>query len=77
MDLGLRHNKKGYNEIHSRIGRKFFELDGNNANDIYAICIANGLNDKQKINEVVSEASKYEFDLRRTKKAIHSKKRQG
>ncbi len=26
MRMGLRYDKKGYNEIHSRIGRKFFEL---------------------------------------------------
>jgi dephospho-CoA kinase len=75
MDLGLRHNKKGYNEIHSRIGRKFFELDGTNANDIYTICVANGLNDKQKINEVITDAGQCDFDLRRVKKSIHRVKR--
>jgi DNA transposition AAA+ family ATPase len=75
MDLGLRHNKKGYNEIHSRIGRKFFELDGTTANDVYAICIANGLNDKPKINEVIKDAETCDYDLRRVKKSIHRVKR--
>jgi DNA transposition AAA+ family ATPase len=77
MDLGLRHNKKGYNEIHSRIGRKFFELDGTTANDMYAICTANGLNDNKKINSVVKDAETCNFDLRRVKKSIHRVKRQG
>jgi Cdc6-like AAA superfamily ATPase len=75
MDLGLRHNKKGYNEIHSRIGRKFFELVGVNANEVYAICVANGLNDKQKINTVITDAGQCDFDLRRVKKSIHRAKR--
>jgi DNA transposition AAA+ family ATPase len=75
MDLGLRHNKKGYNEIHSRIGRKFFELDGTTANDVYSICISNGLNDKSKINEVIKDAETCDFDLRRVKKSIHRIKR--
>jgi len=75
MDLGLRHNKKGYNEIHSRIGRKFFELDQTTANDVYAICAANGLKDKAKINEVIRDAETCDFDLRRVKKSIHKVKR--
>jgi DNA transposition AAA+ family ATPase len=77
MDLGLRHNKKGYNEIYSRIGRKFFCLDGTNANDVYAVCVANGLSDKKKINEVIADAGQCDFDLRRVKKSIHKVKRQG
>ena len=75
MDLGLRHNKKGYNEIHSRIGRKFFQLDHTTANDVYAICAANGLKDKVKINEVIKESETCDFDLRRVKKSIHRIKR--
>jgi DNA transposition AAA+ family ATPase len=75
MDLGLRHNKKGYNEIHSRIGRKFYQLDQTTANDVYAICAANGLKDKAKINEVIKDAESCDFDLRRVKKSIHRVKR--
>ena len=75
MDLGLRHNKKGYNEIHSRIGRKFFDVDQTSANDVYAICIANGLTEKSKINEVIKDAETCDFDLRRVKKSIHRIKR--
>jgi DNA transposition AAA+ family ATPase len=75
MDLGLRHNKKGYNEIHSRIGRKFYQLDQTSANDVYSICMANGLKEKTKINEVIKDAETCDFDLRRVKKSIHRVKR--
>jgi dephospho-CoA kinase len=75
MDLGLRHNKKGYNEIHSRIGRKFFQLDQTSAGDVHSICVANGLKDKVKINEVIRDAETCDFDLRRVKKSVHRVKR--
>ncbi len=77
MSMGLRYDKKGYNEIHSRIGRKFFELERTNANDVYAICVANGLTDRKGIAEVVRDAEQYDFDLRRVKKGVHRVKRMG
>ena len=45
MDAGLRYNKKGYKEINSRIGRRFFDVSPTEENDIYAICQANNLTD--------------------------------
>lgn len=75
MKMGLMYDKKGYNEIHSRIGRKFFELERTSANDVYAVCVANGLTDKKLISEVVRDAEQYDFDLRRVKKSIHRVKR--
>lgn len=71
MAMGLRYNKCGYNEIHSRIGRKFYELEPTAPHDIYAVCMANGVTDKSRISEVVKDAEEYEFDLRRVKKNIH------
>ena len=71
MAMGLRYNKCGYNEIHSRIGRKFFELERTDAHDVHAVCVANGVIDKGKISEVVRDSEEYEFDLRRVKKSIH------
>lgn len=71
MAMGLRYNKCGYNEIHSRIGRKFFELERTDAHDVHAVCVANGVTDKGKISEVVRDSEEYEFDLRRVKKSIH------
>lgn len=73
----MRYDKKGYNEIHSRIGRKFFELEKTSPQDVYAICVANGLTDRGKISEVVKDAEKYDFDLRRVKKGIHRVKMMG
>lgn len=75
MKMGLQYDKKGYNEIHSRIGRKFFELERTSANDVYAVCVANGLTDKKRIAEVVRDAEQYDFDLRRVKKSVHRAKR--
>ena len=77
MKMGLRYDKKGYNEIHSRIGRKFFELEQTSPNDVYAICVANGLTDRGKIAEVVKDAEQYDFDLRRVKKGVHRVKQMG
>ena len=74
MSMGLRYNKCGYNEIHSRIGRKFFELERTGAHDVYAICVANGVTDKARISEVVKDSEEFEFDLRRVKKSIHRAK---
>lgn len=75
MATGLRYNKCGYNELHSRIGRKFFRLDETSVQDVRAICQANGLSEKSQVSEVVKDAERYDFDLRRVKKAIHRVKR--
>ena len=74
MQIGLRYNKCGYNEIHSRMGRKFFDLEPTSARDVYAICTGNGLSEKQTA-AVVKDAEQYDFDLRRVKKAVHREKR--
>lgn len=71
MAMGLRYNKCGYNEIHSRIGRRFFELERTDAHDVHAVCVANGVTDNGGISEVVRDSEEYEFDLRRVKKSIH------
>ncbi len=75
VELGLRYRKPGYKEFYSRMGRKYFELDETTANDVYAICVANGLQDRKKIDEVIRDAETCDFDLRRVKKAIHRAKR--
>lgn len=75
IDCGLNHNRKGYNEIYSRIGRKFFELEPTSCNDVFAICQANGLTDKRQIAKVIDVTEKSEFDLRCVKDAIHREKK--
>lgn len=73
---GINGNRKGYNEIFSRIGRKFFELEPTSAVDVAAICQANGLNDRKQIDRIIEEADEKSFDLRCVKTAIHREKRQ-
>lgn len=75
MRNGLRYDKKGYNEIDSRIGRKFFELEPTRPNDVYAVCTLNGVTDKDRISEIIRETEECGFDLRRVKKAVHRARR--
>lgn len=75
MKAGLRYNKKGYNEMHSRIGRKFFDLQKTSPNDVYCIATSNGVTSKKDVSNVIQEAEGCDFDLRRVKKAIHKIKR--
>lgn len=75
MENGLRYNKKGYKEINSRIGRKFFDLNTTSRNDIYAICQANGLTNEAEIKRVMQEAEVADNDLRRVKRFVHATKR--
>lgn len=75
MDAGLRYNKKGYKEINSRIGRRFFDVSPTEENDIYAICQANNLTDHADIEEVLKDAKRSDNDLRRVKRCIHRQKR--
>jgi len=66
---GLKLNKKGYKEIYSRIGRKFIQLQGVCSRDISQVCLANGIEDKAQIKEVVEDS---EYDLRRVARKIHA-----
>ena len=75
MEAGLRYNKKGYKEINSRIGRRFFDVSPTEENDIYAICQANNLTDRSDIEEVLKDAKRSDNDLRRVKRCIHRQKR--
>ncbi len=68
---GLRHEKPGYKEFYSRIGRKYFEIDDTTPNDVYAICTANGLTERKDIEEVLRDAEDSDYDLRRVKKSVH------
>lgn len=75
MENGLRYNKKGYKEINSRIGRRFFDVHKTTDTDIYAICKANNLDNEAEISSVIKDAAMTDNDLRRVKKCIHARKR--
>lgn len=66
---GLRLNKRGYQEIFSRMGRKFIELKGVGFTDVTQICIANGVLNQATIKQIHSDC---ENDLRRVKRLIHA-----
>lgn len=75
IERGVAANRKGYNEIYSRIGRKFFQLEPTSALDVTAICQANGLTDRRRISAVIESSEKSDFDLRCVRSAIHREKR--
>lgn len=66
---GVTANRMGYNEIYSRIGRKFVPIDQVNAEDIEAVCRANGVDDEDTIDRIIDEC---DWDLRRVRRLVHA-----
>ena len=75
MEYGLRYNKRGFQEIDSRIGRKFYESEVPRGNDVYAICRANGITDERTISGIIKDASLCGFDLRRVEKKVRAERK--
>lgn len=75
MELGLRYNRKGYQELESRIGRKFYESETPGGNDVHAICRANGITDTRTISAIMKDASLCNFDLRRVVKKVRAERK--
>ena len=71
---GLRTKRKGYEEIYSRMGRKFVELQVINSEDVAAVCVANGVTDAKDINRIIDDA---DCDLRRVKRAVWAMQKGG
>lgn len=71
---GLRTKRKGYEEIFSRMGRKFVELQVINSEDVAAVCVANGVTDAKAINDIIESS---EYDLRRVKRAVWAMQKGG
>lgn len=70
---GVKANRKGYKEIYSRVGRKFIPMPVVNNGDVAAVCMANGIDDRTIIEEIISEC---ECDLRRVKRRVHAAKKE-
>ena len=70
MEDGLRYNKPGYQELWSRLGRKFYMVDSNTTNDVQYICIENGLSADADLQTVRNDAIAADLDLRRVKKKV-------
>ena len=75
IECGLSYNKKGYDEIHSRICRKFIELTPANGYEVAAVARVNGIDDDKTIKAVVKDAATCNFDMRRVRREIHKQKR--
>lgn len=74
LDKGLRLNKRGYKELHSRLGKKLIPLDLTSRADIEAIINANGITDEMQVAEIFNNC---ENDLRRVKRLVHKFKMKG
>lgn len=70
MESGLRNNRRGYQEMNSRIGRKFYEVSPNTANDVHAVCAGNGIADGTVLDNIIKDAATYGNDMRRVAKKI-------
>ena len=65
-------NKKGFQEMWSRLGRRAITCKKTQANDVRAICQANGVTDDMAIDKIIQEC---EGDLRRVKRSIQKEHR--
>lgn len=82
---GVRHAKKGFDEIDSRFGRTYFKLAGATFKDVEMICRANGVSDGDAIKRIFHQArpvpasisgtnTKVVEDLRPVKNLIRAEK---
>ena len=69
---GVDYNKKGYDEIDSRLGRNFISLPGVSEREVNDICRANGIKDEGMVSEIWFELEKREVEIE-TKKDGHIK----
>ena len=72
---GVASGRKGYDELDSRICRRFVPLDLVGADEVRAICELNGLTDRTAIRRVISDADSCGNDLRRVRKCVHKELR--
>jgi len=68
---GVLRDKKGYDEIESRICRKYIDLTPVSAAEIEQICLLNGLQDGAAISRVKKDVSAFGNDLRRVKQSVN------
>lgn len=60
---GVRYNKKGYDEIDSRLGRQFIRLYGANRDDVQRICSSNGITNKRTQEAIWKECEPVEVPI--------------
>ncbi len=79
---GVRYNRKGFDEIDSRFGRRFIHLHGSTYEDVKKICVLNGVSVEADIKRIFESAEpvlkpladgnfvKFVNDLRRVRRAV-------
>lgn len=60
---GVRFAKKGYDEIDSRLGRKYVRLYGATQKDVMKVCAVNGITSKRKQQDIWKEMETKEIDI--------------
>jgi len=70
LENGLLYDKRGFQEINSRLGHRFYTALSNTANEVHSICQANGVRDSRVISEIIKDVERCGFDIRRAKKKI-------
>jgi type II secretory pathway predicted ATPase ExeA len=70
IKTGVRCNKKGYDELDSRLGRTYLRLQGASEKDVCAICEANGVTDAAAKAEIWNQ-------LEKTVKVVKVRSREG
>jgi len=70
MKNGLNYNKKGYQELWSRMGSKFYEVDKNTPYDVAALCRVRGITNQKDIDTVIKDVETANLDLRRANRKI-------
>ncbi len=76
MENGIIRQKKGYDELDSRIGRQFVPLHAVTSAEVAEICRVNGLFSSAAINKVTKEAAEVQNDLRRVKRSVYKELQQ-
>lgn len=68
---GVLRDKKGYDEIESRICRRYVDLTPVSAAEVEQICLANNLQAAAAISRVKADVRAYGNDLRRVKQSVN------
>jgi hypothetical protein len=58
IKAGVRHSKKGYDELESRFGRTYIHLNGVTEKEVMDICVANGISSNEVIANIWGEMEK-------------------
>lgn len=74
IERGVSYNKIGYNELYSRIARRFVPLKPASRQEVRDICEVNGVSDRKAVQEVLDDAADGQNDLRRVKRCIIKQK---